>query len=50
MAVVTDATAKGLKTLIEQEFEKMGVPLKQIIGFASDNASVMLGQRGGLRA
>ena len=50
MRVVPDATAEGLKTLIIQEFTKVGIPIKNIIAIASDNASVMSGPRGGFAA
>lgn len=48
MPVVTDATAIGLKKLILDHLESRGVPKTNIIGFASDNASVMLGREAGL--
>lgn len=47
---VVDATAQGLKNLIVGQFEEASIPLRNIIGFASDNASVMAGVRGGLAA
>jgi hypothetical protein len=48
MPKVKDASAAGLKALIVNEFVTRGIPVANIIGFASDNASVMLGKNNGL--
>ena len=50
LPVVEDQTTASLKKLIVEEFEKAQVPMTNIIGFASDNASVMAGKHGGLAA
>ena len=36
---VVDAKAQGLRNLIVEQFEETNIPLRKIIGFASDNAS-----------
>ena len=48
MPVVSDSTAEGLKAVIVAEFSKAGIPLTNMIGFASHNTNVMAGLRGGL--
>lgn len=48
--VVTNATAEGLKDLVLEEFRKANIPLKNIIGFASDNCATMAGHIGGVAA
>ncbi|KZS05937.1 Uncharacterized protein APZ42_030739, partial [Daphnia magna] len=50
MPVVSDATAAGLKVLILAEFEQVGIHLQNMIGFAADHCSVMLGHKAGLDA
>ena len=45
---VHDASANGLKTLVYEVLNDQCIPYSNIIGFASDNASVMLGKRNGL--
>ncbi|XP_045027180.1 uncharacterized protein LOC123470692 [Daphnia magna] len=50
MPVVSDATAAGLKVLILAEFEQVGIHLQNMIGFAADHCSVMLGHKVGLDA
>lgn len=50
LPVVTNATAEGLKDLILEEFRKADIPLKNIIGFASDNCATMAGHIGGVAA
>ena len=50
LPVVTDASAAGLKKLIYEVFRGRNIPLKNLVGFASDNASVMLGKNNGLAA
>lgn len=47
---VTDSTAAGLKTLINEEFTSAQIPSSNLIGFASDNTNSMLGRYGGLAA
>jgi hypothetical protein len=50
MSGVSRATAKGLKSLIADEFSKIRktIPLTTIIAFASDHANFMLGSKDGL--
>ena len=48
--VVTNATAEGLKDLVLEEFQKADIPLKNIIGFASDNCATMAGHIGDVAA
>jgi hypothetical protein len=50
LPVVTDATSAGLKTLIKGEFDHVQIPLRNMIGFASDNTNSMAGRKGGLAA
>jgi hypothetical protein len=40
---VTDATAEGLFKLFSSMLTKRGIPFANIVGYASDNASVMMG-------
>ena len=46
--VVNNATAEGLKDLVLEGFRKAEIPLKNIIGFASDNCATMAGHIGGV--
>lgn len=50
MIEVTDHTASGLYALLLDCLKKHNIPLKRMIGFAADNASVMMGQRNSLKA
>ncbi|XP_068203116.1 zinc finger MYM-type protein 6-like [Palaemon carinicauda] len=47
---VKDCTAQGIYTSIVNFFDVHSIPVENLIGFASDNASVMMGERGGLKA
>ena len=47
---VEDTTALGLKNLIYKTLSEKKISLEKCIGFASDNASVMLGRNNGLAA
>ena len=47
---VTDASAEGLYKAICDLLSACNVPLKNMIGFAADNASVMMGNQRGLQA
>ncbi|XP_050710711.1 zinc finger protein 862-like [Eriocheir sinensis] len=47
---VTDCTAQGIFSSIVQFFDRHLIPMKNVIGFASDNASVMMGEKGGVMA
>ena len=42
--------AQSMHKKIIEFLEKHQIPIKNIIGFASDNASVMMGKKGGVRA
>ena len=44
MPVCNVATAQSLFTTIEEEFESRGIPWSNMIGYASDTASVMVGK------
>ena len=48
--VVNNTTAEGLKDLVLEGFRKAEIPLKNIIGFASDNCATMAGHIGGVAA
>ena len=45
MPVFNIATADSFFTVIEQEFESRKIPWGNMIGYASDTASVMVGRR-----
>lgn len=47
---VQDTTAKGLVHQVLETLRELEVPLKHMIGFAADNASVMMGSSGGVQA
>lgn len=47
---VEDCSAKGLFASIESFFTSHDIPFKNLIGFASDNCSVMMGAKGGVQA
>lgn len=47
---VEDCTARGIYTSLVNFFDKHGIPVENLIGFASDNASVMMGGRAGVQA
>lgn len=47
---VEDCTARGIFTSLVNFFDKHGIPVRNLIGFASDNASVMMGGRSGVQA
>ena len=42
--------AKSMHEEIIKLFHKYVIPIQNMIGFASDNASVMMGEKGGVRA
>lgn len=44
-----DCTARGIYTSLVNFFEKHGIPVENLIGFVSDNASVMMGGRAGVQ-
>lgn len=45
---VKDCTAQGIFKSIKHYFSMHGIPIENVIGFASDNASVMMGEKGGV--
>ena len=45
---VGDATAQGLLDIIEKHFEAMRVPFSKVYSFASDGASVVSSEDGGV--
>lgn len=46
LIAVTDVTAGGLHSALSGAFERAGVPYKRnLVGFAADGASVMMGSR-----
>lgn len=45
-----DLTAEGLYGSLMACLEKNYIPINQMIGIAADNANVMIGDKGGLRA
>lgn len=47
---VDDASASGLYKCVKELLESKEIPLKNIIGFASDNCSIMLGRNNGFQA
>lgn len=47
---VEDSSAEGLFQLLSNFFEANGIPFANMIGFAADNASVMMGSMGDLKA
>lgn len=47
---VTDETADGLHTALIECLKKNDIPLDLMIGFAADNANVMMGDKGGVKA
>lgn len=47
---VNDGTANGLYSAVKEVFSSAGIPLSNIIGFASDNCSTMLGANNGFQA
>ena len=47
---VEDCSAESLFQIIKQFFEKHGIPFENMVGYAADNASVMMGNMGGLKA
>lgn len=47
---VDDASASGLYKCVKELLESKNIPLKNIIGFASDNCSTMLGKNNGFQA
>lgn len=47
---VTDLTAAGLVDAVLKTLEENEILLQQMIGFAADNASVMMGKSGGVAA
>lgn len=47
---VEDSSAEGLFQLLNKFFETNGIPFSNMLGFAADNASVMMGEMGGLKA
>ena len=47
---VVDGTAQGLYNSVKQLLQDQNIPLTNIIGFASDNCSTMLGKTGGFQA
>lgn len=47
---VNDASAEAMFNSIVKLLNEIGVPIKNIIGFAGDNAAVMMGRNSGLQA
>ncbi|XP_063860623.1 LOW QUALITY PROTEIN: uncharacterized protein LOC135100933 [Scylla paramamosain] len=47
---VEDSSAEGLFHLLSTFFDENGIPFENMLGFAADNASVMMGSMGGLKA
>lgn len=47
---VEDASAEGLYKVVKKLFQSKDIPLTNIIGFASDNCSTMMGSRSGFQA
>lgn len=47
---VKDCTAQGLYSSIVNFFDEHGISFDNLIGFASDNASVMMGEKSGVKA
>lgn len=50
MVFVADGSAEGLYSSAKQVLVKADVPVKNMIGFAADNASVMMGKKKGVQA
>ena len=50
MTEVENATAEGLDKCVKDLFHENDIPLSNIIGFASDNCSTMLGANKGVQA
>lgn len=50
LAEVSQATAEAIFNTVVSAFKKHSIPIHNIIGFASDNASVMMGQINGVKA
>ncbi|XP_064083008.1 uncharacterized protein LOC135199023 [Macrobrachium nipponense] len=47
---VEDASAEGLFKVLSTFMDSHGIPFENMIGYAADNASVMMGNMGGLKA
>ncbi|KAK3888573.1 hypothetical protein Pcinc_007425 [Petrolisthes cinctipes] len=47
---VEDASASGLYNTVKEVFESRQIPMRNILGFASDNCFTMLGARNGFQA
>ena len=47
---VEDASAEGLYKVVKELFQSKNIPLTNIIGFASDNCSAMMGVHNGFQA
>jgi hypothetical protein len=47
---VDDASGEGLYNAVKHVFTKRGIPLVNVIGFASDNCSSMMGVNSGFQA
>lgn len=50
LAEVSDLTAEGILNKILEVIQKLSIPLENLIGFAADNASVMMGKFKGVQA
>ena len=46
---VNDCTAKGIFDSLVHYFQQQKIPFENLVGFASDNASVMMGKKGGVQ-
>lgn len=47
---LNSSDAKSIYNSIYKCFEELKIPIKNCVGFGSDNASVMVGRKGGVRA
>lgn len=47
---VTDLTAEGILQAVLAVLSKLDIPLQNLMGFAADNASVMMGKHAGVQA
>lgn len=50
LVAVTDQSAAGIFSTLAKTLENIKLPMKSMIGFAADNASVMMGNKGGVQA
>lgn len=50
MVEVSECKSQNLYDKLKQKFKDMNIPMKNMIGYGADNASVMMGSKSGLKA